>query len=270
MSSNIITFVIIFVVVQILVLVIKKLKSPQVKGWFGEFMVKNVSFLSLPSSTYIKLNDVTIPNLNGGTTQIDHIVISVYGIFVIETKYYKGWIYGSENEKNWTQKNYKKTNTFYNPLKQNDGHVKALVKHLGLPKDCMFPMVIFGGDAEFKSPNKPANVFMTGGAAVHFIKRQGIEYLTHEQCQKIKEQIENISFANTKEAKEQHINYVNSREEYLPDVLAPETRSESPVCSRCGSGMVKRTAKRGANEGGQFWGCSQYPKCRNIINITVD
>lgn len=41
----------------------------------------------------------------------------------------------------------------------------------------------------------------------------------------------------------------------------------SPRCPKCGSEMVLRTAKRGDNQGGKFWGCSRYPECRGIVNI---
>lgn len=48
----------------------------------------------------------------------------------------------------------------------------------------------------------------------------------------------------------------------------PTNRSLStPTCPRCGSGMVRRTARRGPNAGGPFWGCSRYPGCRGTRNI---
>lgn len=40
-----------------------------------------------------------------------------------------------------------------------------------------------------------------------------------------------------------------------------------PACPQCGSGMVRRTAKRGANSGQDFWGCSKYPACRGVRDI---
>jgi restriction system protein len=46
---------------------------------------------------------------------------------------------------------------------------------------------------------------------------------------------------------------------------APSPSSSPPSCPRCGALMVLRTAKRGGNAGGQFWGCSSFPKCRGIV-----
>ena len=48
----------------------------------------------------------------------------------------------------------------------------------------------------------------------------------------------------------------------------PETASEqdlSPRCPKCGGDMILRTARSGANQGGKFWGCSNYPRCRGIV-----
>ncbi len=41
----------------------------------------------------------------------------------------------------------------------------------------------------------------------------------------------------------------------------------APACPQCGSDMVRRTAKRGANAGGSFWGCSKYPACRGVRDV---
>lgn len=56
---------------------------------------------------------------------IDHVVISKYGVFVIETKNYRGWIIGNEKSEYWTQVIYKRKERLYNPIKQNYGHIKA-------------------------------------------------------------------------------------------------------------------------------------------------
>ena len=80
--------------------------KPYLKGKFGEFAVQAHVKLYL-DERYILINDVTLPDEQGGTTQIDHIVLSPFGVFVIETKNYKGWIFGGERQKMWTQKIYK-------------------------------------------------------------------------------------------------------------------------------------------------------------------
>ena len=68
------------------------LKS-QVRGWIGEKMTRIAIFLSLDKKIYQRFHDVII-NSPDGTTQLDHVIISPYGIFVIETKNMSGWIFG--------------------------------------------------------------------------------------------------------------------------------------------------------------------------------
>ena len=89
------------------------------KGFLGETVINVAMWLKLEKDVYHRLNGITLPRANGGSTQIDHIIVSVYGIFVIETKNYKGWIYGSEKQKQWTQSfpNGSKFK-FQNPLRQ--------------------------------------------------------------------------------------------------------------------------------------------------------
>jgi len=40
----------------------------------------------------------------------------------------------------------------------------------------------------------------------------------------------------------------------------------TPLCPKCGTQMVIRTAKKGNQKGGEFWGCRNYPKCREIVD----
>lgn len=63
---------------------------------------------------------------NLSLTQIDHIVVSNYGIFCIETKSYWGWIFGNVNDEYWTQVIYRHKERFYNPMRQNYGHMKSI------------------------------------------------------------------------------------------------------------------------------------------------
>ena len=124
----------------------------------GERLVRNSLMSSFPSNTFHLLNNVTLPIANG-TTQIDHVLVSTRGIFVIETKHYSGWIFGSANSRNWTQVIYKVKNSFQNPLRQNHLHLKTVEGILDfLPGEVFHSIVVFTGNAEFKT-EKPTGVF---------------------------------------------------------------------------------------------------------------
>jgi len=101
--------------------------------------------------THHLLNNLTVPTENE-TTQIDHVLVSRVGVFVIETKHYKGWIFGDSKSPNWTQVLFKQKFRFQNPLRQNYKHVKAVQAILDfLPPGCVHSVVVFTGSAEFKT-----------------------------------------------------------------------------------------------------------------------
>ena len=87
------------------------------KGWFGERKTQFNLWFSLNKELYRRFHDVIIPSDNG-TTQVDHVLVSPFGLFIVETKNLKGWIYGSESQSKWTQVVYKNKYSFQNPLKQ--------------------------------------------------------------------------------------------------------------------------------------------------------
>lgn len=77
------------------------------------------------------LRNIYIPKDNGETTEIDVIFITQKGIFVIESKNYSGWIFGDEKSTYWTvMLPNKEKNRFYNPIKQNQTHIKWLACYL--------------------------------------------------------------------------------------------------------------------------------------------
>ena len=124
----------------------------------GEGYIRKLLHQSFPSSDFHILNNVTLP-VGTHTTQIDHILVSTRGIFVIETKHYSGWIFGDERSKNWTQVIYQKKSRFQNPLHQNYKHVKVVEQLLDfLPSEAVFNVVVFTGSAKFKT-NTPEGVF---------------------------------------------------------------------------------------------------------------
>lgn len=97
-----------------------------------------------------------MPTLSG-VTQIEHVIVSQYGIFVIETKYMKGWIFGGEQQKDWTQTFPGGKFKFQNPLHQNYKHIKALAHMLGLSEHNFHSVIVFTGESTFKTA-LPENV----------------------------------------------------------------------------------------------------------------
>lgn len=124
------TFLLIAIII-IIGIIASVLNSPQFKGRQGEKFVNNKFLSQLDPINYTLLTDIMLQNESDiGTTQIDHVIVSNFGVFCVETKAYSGWILGRESDKYWTQSiNYQKYR-FYNPLRQNYGHVKTLEKVL--------------------------------------------------------------------------------------------------------------------------------------------
>lgn len=136
----------------VLCLVLKSL-WPRIKGYMGEAMVK-MELSSLDKNKYSVINNLVLENSGGNTysTQIDHLVISTYGIFSIETKNYKGLICGSEYGKRWIQHIHGNKNEFMNPSLQNYAHIQAVKSILRkyYPNIKYFSIVAFSPDAKIK------------------------------------------------------------------------------------------------------------------------
>lgn len=117
----------------------------------GEAAVRKAIVSNFPPPQYHLLNNVTI-SFRDGTTQIDHVLVSTRGIFVIETKDYSGWFFGDAYSKQWKQVLYGTESRFQNPIQQNFLHVKA-IQHLFdfLPEEQIRSIVVFTGSGQFKT-----------------------------------------------------------------------------------------------------------------------
>ncbi|KJG10732.1 NERD domain-containing protein [Photobacterium kishitanii] len=139
-------------------------EKQQSKVNIGEALVskKLNDYLFHEQVTGIVVNNVTL-SIDGSTTQIDHVLICTKGVFVIETKHYKGWIYGDAKQKKWTQVLFKKRSQFQNPIHQNYKHIKAIQALFDfVPTDQIKSLVVFTGDGEFKTP-RPKDVVLLDG-----------------------------------------------------------------------------------------------------------
>jgi restriction system protein len=181
------------------------LKSSWFKGVFGEYIVNILAKLMLNKKEYHLIKNVTLPT-EDGTTQIDHIIVSDYGIFVIETKNMKGWIFGNPNQRTWTQKIYKHSNKFQNPLHQNYKHVKTLESLLGLKEDQVHSLVVFVGDSTFKT-EMPENVMHARGY-IRYIKSKKAYVLSPVEVKKIISKIETGRLTPSFKTHREHVKHV--------------------------------------------------------------
>ena len=132
----------------------------------GEAAVSRTLAEAFAAPAYHLLNNLTVPTQDR-TTQIDHVLVSRFGVFVIETKHYKGWIFADAKSPTWTQVLFKQKFKFQNPLRQNYKHVKSVQSVLDfLPPECVRSVVVFTSDAEFKN-QRPEGVFTLKSLVPH-------------------------------------------------------------------------------------------------------
>lgn len=178
------------------------------KGEQGEAMLRQHTDPSLAGKGYHALHDLLIP-LYESTTQIDHLYVSRYGIFVVETKNYAGWIYGDAEQKQWTQVLYQQKRRFYNPLKQNETHIKALAYLLKLPVETFHSIVVFVGEAEFKTA-LPDNV-LQGADISGYVHRFRRSLLSQAQVDEIYATLSQKRYRATAAKKRRHVRDVQGR-----------------------------------------------------------
>jgi restriction system protein len=148
---------------------------------------------------------------NNGTTQVDHIFITRYGIFVIETKNFSGWIFGNPNSKKWTQslasgKKYQ----FQNPIHQNYLHLKTLQVLSGLPESYFHNIVVFTRKSTFKT-ELPKSVMYLDELLDYILLFDNI-LLSSEDMNDFYEAVKyKYKISNTSENIENHIGNLNTR-----------------------------------------------------------
>ncbi|GAL06339.1 NERD domain protein [Photobacterium aphoticum] len=234
-----------------LLLIVSLFKSRWFKGILGEYLV-NKLLSTLPESDYTLVKDVTLPT-EDGTTQIDHIVVSRFGLFVVETKNMKGWIFGSKTQKQWTQKIYRHSSKFQNPLHQNYKHIKTLESLLNIEPSKLHSVIVFIGDSTFKT-EMPDNVTYARGC-LDYIKQFTQTVISETEYAEIIETITDVKLKKGVITDLKHRQHVKA---------LVDSKESIKQCPRCGSDMVVRKKKRGENRSEQFWGCSAYPKCRAV------
>ena len=223
--------------------IIKSVLNYENKGQFGEYVTEFALTNDNLVGELVVLKNIYVP-AQGKTTEIDLLMIHEKGIFVFESKNYSGWIFGDEEQLNWTQclQNGEK-NRFYNPIRQNRTHIKALATFLQKPISDFISYIIFSERCTLKEvPENAENVVIVRRPNMlkklrAYLSDAPVKY-THDEIQTLADKLRPLTNKDAAE-KAQHIEDIKTK------------------CPFCGNELVLRKGKYG-----QFWGCSTYPKCK--------
>jgi hypothetical protein len=169
----------------------------------GEALVSQVLRSHFGPPDYHLMNHVTI-RMDDGTTQVDHILLSRFGVFVIETKDYSGWIFANAARRTWTQVLFRARFRFQNPILQNKRHVRAVQGLLDfLQPDAVKSLVVFSGEGEFKT-EIPKGV-VTIDQLPEYLRQQTEEVMSLNRLQFCVGRLETARLAISAETDVEHV-----------------------------------------------------------------
>jgi len=164
-----------------LLLLIFFLSSPRFRGDIAETRVRRLLATGLERNRYTVFNDLLLADA-GGTRQIDHLVISKFGIFVIESRYVRGWVSGAEFQERWKQKSLWRQTQFDNPLHSCRLQVERLQRLLNYPASVFHPLVVLVGHKGAKT-RLPENV-IAPEKLLGLLRRKSGQLLNAEQAER--------------------------------------------------------------------------------------
>ncbi|MBQ9024176.1 MAG: NERD domain-containing protein [Bacilli bacterium] len=212
-------------------------------GFLGEHWTKD-ELKKLPNDKYKVINNVFI-SINGNTHQIDHVIVSPYGIFSIETKQWNGLIIGNKYSKNWIKYMGKNKYICENPIRQNYGHVKSLSELLNIDESKIYNIVCIPSNAKLKIQHD--DELVRNYTIVD--KISSYKDIVIDNVDEIVDILYKINITD-KNIKRKHINNIKNN-----------AAKNNNFCPKCGGKLVERNGKYG-----KFIGCSNYPKCKYIEN----
>jgi len=221
------------------------------KGHYGEYLTEYALEHGDLGNVAV-FSNVIVPRPSGptSTSEVDVVMLHEKGVFVFESKNYSGWVFGSADQLKWTVTlDAGAKERFYNPIKQNRAHVKALSECLGLGREAFRSYIVFSERCELKRvpPDTAEYVICRRHHLLANLRKDlaRIEPMFNEKTfEELKSSLSALAEGSTRAARSAHI------EE------ARKVASGS-ACPWCGSELVKRNGKHGP-----FVGCSSYPKCR--------
>ena len=225
------------------------------KGKQGESKVNAGITRRLDPETYRLFKNVTFP-IRDETTQIDHLIVSPCGIFVVETKNMSGWIFGSADYVRWTQVIYRFKQGFQNPVRQNEVHVRAVLELLGVHPEYVHNVVVFVGSSTFKTP-MPPGVLQGISELENFVRSKSVPVFTQHELERIYKWIQEKRLKPGSRTDLTHVRNVKRR-------ISDNGTDYETTCPRCGGVLAERLNQR---TGERFLGCKRFPRCRGSRSL---
>lgn len=223
-------------------IIIRKRNNQKVRqGIIGEAKVKK-ELRKLPKE-YKVFHDVYLP-YEHGTSQIDHLVLSPYGIFVIETKNMHGVIDGNGVYEYWEQHYHSKVHAFYNPIKQNQGHIYTVANLLQIPTSLCSNMIVFVDDVQLDVVASTPILHLH--QVVPYIKSYHEKRISTEKMQMYVD----------------CMMHYNHHSHQVMNQHRKECQNHPLYCPKCNHELQRKKTKQGI-----FYGCSQYQKCHFTMKV---
>ena len=195
-------------------------------GAYGEQLTVEALEKNVPG--YFRVIRNLILPINDSATEIDVLMVHEKGIFVFESKNYSGWIFGSKEQKMWTQSlSSNKKYHFYNPIMQNRTHCDAICNLTQVPRQYVMSYVVFSERCSLKKV--PENeMYLT------IVQRQDM----------IKEVLKDLDYRNVVFSRsivdayvkgfESYLNNEELKNKHLRQVHREGERRDERVCPKCG------------------------------------
>jgi hypothetical protein len=190
-------------------IILMELSTHKIAGFFTEKAV-SIILSRLDPKKYKVINNIIIRSWDE-TTKIDYVVVSTFGIFVIETKSYPGWISGNEDDDLWKLKQviYKRKEQLRNPIKQNLGHITAIKEYLSDCSDLRYiSIIVYTTRATLKVKARTDVIYSFRLAKT--IMKYNTKCLSDEVVDQVYNQLRSLS-TNAKDYRKGHVTALNSR-----------------------------------------------------------
>lgn len=211
-------FIIVIAMIFIIRLVFALFSNHKVKkvGKAGEKKLFKILKSCKTGNDYAAGN-LYIPVANDNITELDGLFINERGIFVFEAKNYTGTIYGNDLSHDWSKtmftKNGTEKKTFYNPIMQNSGHVRAVKNAIDLSNTPVFNVVAFADSADITKveTNSPYTYVVNYREIPSLLRNTGTSAISRKEIKRLKDEFKKFKKVK-KSTLRKHIKDVKSKE----------------------------------------------------------